>query len=245
MNYDELSELEKELGLPKGSMKSIPIYARKHAAHAISKVLEMERNSLFRPGLYYIVLADLVGNTKFNNNYGNKHADLRVEWFHTAAIQAIGEINLNNYVTFSKTIGDASLFIFSSIKDVIDWSERFSDILSGLDQEYEMAAYEDTLDIPINEDIIEQQIEDFKLKARRLVHVGEIQYADYNDPLSLAVSQTFKMEKEFSQVKLGCTETVAKTISPTLKDLGYKLEENKMIKIAGEETETMSYYIVK
>jgi hypothetical protein len=44
------------------------------------------------------------------------------------------------------------------------------------------------------------------LKARRLVHIGEVRYADVNDPLSLAVSQTFKMEKAFSEVKLGCTE---------------------------------------
>jgi hypothetical protein len=60
--------------------------------------MEMERSSLFRPGLYYIVLADLAGNTKFNATYGNAHADIKFQWFHTAAIQSIGEIDFSNYV---------------------------------------------------------------------------------------------------------------------------------------------------
>ncbi len=245
IDYDNLSEMEKALNLPKDSLKSIPIYARVPAADAISKVMEMERASLFRPGLYYIVLTDLTGNTKFNAKYGNAHADIRVQWFHTAAIQAIGEIKLTNYVTFSKTIGDASLLIFSSIKDVINWSNTFSEKLLGFDQEYEMAIFEDQLDLPrIDDNLKEQQILDFQLKARRLVHVGEVRYADINDPLSLAVSQTFKMEKAFSEIKLGCTEIVATTIKPTLNEIGYSLEENKMIKIAGEENESMTYYII-
>ncbi len=125
MDYDNLSELEKSLNLPNNSLKSIPIYARVAAVDAITKVMEMERRSLFRPGLYYIVLADLTGNTKFNAKYGNAHTDIRVQWFHTAAIQSIGEINFSNYVTFNKTIGDASLLIFSSIRDVINWSNKF------------------------------------------------------------------------------------------------------------------------
>jgi hypothetical protein len=244
IDYDNLSEMEAALNLPKNSLKSIPIYARVPAADAIAKVMEMERKSLFRPGLYYIVLADLVGNTKFNATYGNAHADIRVQWFHTAAIQAIGEIKLYNYVTFSKTIGDASLLIFSSIIDVIQWSNKFSDKLLGFDQEYAMAIYENELDLPVDETLKEQQISDFQLKARRLVHAGEVTYADINDPLSLAVSQTFKMEKAFSEIKLGCTEIVATTIRPTLKDIGFILEENKKIVIAGEERESMTYYIV-
>jgi len=246
INYDDLSDMESELNLPKGSLNRIPIYARTPAADAIANVMEMERKSIFRPGLYYIVLADLTGNTKFNKEYGNAHADIRVQWFHTSAIQAIGEIDISNYVTFNKTIGDASLLIFSSIKDVINWSNMFSFKLEDFDNEYEIALYEEQLDIPIKDKSnIEKQIKDFTLKARRLVHIGEVSYIDNNDPLSLAVSQTFKMEKEFSETKLGCTEIVARTINPILLDLGYKLEENKKIKIAGEEEETMSYYIIK
>src|ERR1700693_2205364 len=106
--FKEVEGLEKYLGLSKGTLRNIPEYALEDAFDAIIKVREMEKSSLFRPGLYYIVLADLVGNTAFNVKYGNKEADRRVEWFHTAGIQSIGEISLNNYVAFSKTIGDAS-----------------------------------------------------------------------------------------------------------------------------------------
>ncbi len=65
-----------------------------------------------------------------------------------------------------------------------------------------------------------------------------------NDPLSLAVSQTFKIEKEFSEVNPGCTEIVTTSIKPTILDLKYRLQENKKIKTAGENEEPLSYYIL-
>jgi len=60
--YDDVGGLERYLNLPSGTLRNVPIYARKPAVDAIMKVQEMERTSLFRPGLYYIVLADLCGN---------------------------------------------------------------------------------------------------------------------------------------------------------------------------------------
>src|ERR1700731_1647263 len=116
--YDDVAGIERYLNLPEGSLKNIPIYARKPAIDAIMKVKEMEGKSLFRPGLYYIVLADLCGNTAFNAKYGDAEGDVRTEWFHTAAIQSLGEFDMRNYVAFSKTIGDASLLIFSSFEDI-------------------------------------------------------------------------------------------------------------------------------
>ena len=62
IDYDELGEMEDALNLPRGSLQKIPIYARRPAAHAIARVMELERKSIFRPGLYYIVLTDLVGD---------------------------------------------------------------------------------------------------------------------------------------------------------------------------------------
>jgi hypothetical protein len=90
-------------------LRSIPIYARKPAVDAIIKVKvkEVEKTSIFRPALYYIVLADLCANTAFNAKYGDAEGDVRTEWFQTAVIQSIGEINVSNYVAFSKTVGDA------------------------------------------------------------------------------------------------------------------------------------------
>ena len=53
IDYDNLSEMEKSFNLPKNSLKSIPIYARIHAADAIAKVMEMERKSLFNRLFHY------------------------------------------------------------------------------------------------------------------------------------------------------------------------------------------------
>jgi hypothetical protein len=137
----------------------------------------MEKASLFRPGLYYIVLADLCANTAFNAKYGDSEGDIRTEWFQTAAIQSIGEIEIRNYVAFSKTIGDAALLIFSSFGDVYEWSERFSRNLEAMSDEYPESL--DTRDIGYDDH--EQLIKDFTLRARRLVHLGEVSYKEHSD----------------------------------------------------------------
>lgn len=49
--YDDVEGLERYLNLPVGSLRDIPIYARKPAVDAIIKVRTMERTSLFRQGL--------------------------------------------------------------------------------------------------------------------------------------------------------------------------------------------------
>lgn len=241
--YDDVVSLERYLNLPPNSLRYIPIYARKPAVDAIIKVKEMERTTLFRPGLYYIVLADLCANTAFNAKYGDEEGDVRIEWFQTSAIQSIGEIALRNYVTFSKTIGDASLLIFSSFKDVYEWSERFSSNLEAMSKEYRENL--DIRGIHCDESSLEQRIKDFKLRSRRLVHLGEVSYKDDTDPLSLAVSQTFKVEKEFSETDLGCTQAVADSIRPKLEEMGLMLQKNRKVSVPGVDRLVMTYYIKK
>jgi class 3 adenylate cyclase len=244
--FKEVDGLERYLELSKGTLRNIPEYALnipeyalEDAFDAITKVRKMEQTSLFRPGLYYIVLADLVGNTAFNAKYGNREGDRRVEWFHTAGIQSIGEISLNNYVAFSKTIGDASLFIFSAFEDVYNWSEKFTSNLRRLSGEYEfLLADGDSLSKKQ-----EAQVEAFRLKARRLVHLGEVSYQENIDPLSLAISQTFKIEKRFSETALGCTQAVADAVRPKLSELALRLEENVPVTIPGLTESSMTYYI--
>jgi hypothetical protein len=199
----------------------------------------MEKNSLFRPGLYYIMLADLCGNTAFNAKYGNKEGDLRIEWFHTAAIQSIGEITLSNYVAFSKTIGDAALLIFSAFQDVYNWSERFSRNLARLSNEYGVLLSEDEI-IPKRH---LPRVKAFELRARRLVHLGEVSYKEDLDPLSLAVSQTFKIEKSFTETDLGCTQAVADVVRPKLAELSLCLHKNSLVSIPGFKGGVMTYYI--
>jgi len=239
--YDDVAGLERYLNLPEGSLRNIPIYARKPAVDAIIKVKEIEKTTLFRPGLYYIVLADLIGNTAFNAKYGDAEGDVRVEWFQTVAIQSIGEISLNNYVAFTKTIGDAALLIFSSFHDVYAWSERFSKNLD--DMTYEYIENMEIRGIEYDADELDQRLKDFTLKARRLVHLGEVSYKDKPDPLSLAVSQTFKIEKHFSETDLGCTQAVADVIRPKLQELGLILHENMPVNIPGIDGEVLTYYV--
>ncbi len=241
--YDDVTGFERYLNLPPGSLRNIPIYARKPAIDAIMKVREMEKASLFRPGLYYIVLADLCANTAFNAKYGDAEGDVRIEWFQTAAIQSIGEIEVRNYVAFSKTIGDAALLIFSSFKDVWEWSETFSSNLEAMTTEYPENL--EIRNVKYDGDQLGQLLEDFKLCARRLVHLGEVSYKEHADPLSLAVSQTFKIEKSFSETDLGCTQAVADAIHAKLPELSLDLHENKKVRIPGVGDEVMTYYVRK
>lgn len=246
ITHDDLDKIEDELAIARGSLGSVPDYARVPAIKAVKRVLDMQKKSLFRPGLHYIVLADIEKNTNFSINYGDAHADIRNQWFHTAVIEALGSIELDNYANFTKTIGDASLIMFSSISDVIEWSEKLSEILDIYNAEYAEQARTDSLSVRIL-DIkkVEKQIQDFTLRVRRIVHVGEVQYVDEYDPLSLAVSQTFKVEKDFEKIELGCTGRAAEIIETTLIEHGYMLVKNKNIEMPGKKEKEMSYYIVK
>jgi hypothetical protein len=240
--YDDVAAIERYLSVPSGTLRQIPIYARKPAVDAILKVKKLEQSSFFRPGLYYIVLADLIGNTAFNAKYGNAEGDVRTQWFHTCAIESLGQIELENYFAFSKTIGDASLLIFSSFGDVFRWSAAFDRALTAMTSEYPESL--ETRGVDVDGDLLDERMADFEMKARRLVHLGEVSYKDQSDPLSLAVSQTFKAEKAFVETDLGCTQPVADAIRPKLAELGARLVENRPIRIAGAEQDTMSYYIV-
>jgi hypothetical protein len=241
--YENLDELEDYLNLPAGSLRQIPAYARKGVAEAILKVRDLENRSIFRPGLYYIVLTDLCANTEFNSEYGDSECDLRTEWFHTAAIEAIGRIDLRNYIALNKTIGDASLLIFSSFQDVFDWSEHLTIGLHSLSEEYarsDRKIFEGKSEIER-----EQLVEAFRLRARRLVHLGEVSYKEHADPLCMAVSQTFTIEKNFSSTDLGCTQVVADAIKPKLSEMAVRLFENRVVSLAGIVDPVMTYYIRK
>ncbi|ESZ05412.1 MULTISPECIES: hypothetical protein [unclassified Mesorhizobium] len=240
--YDDVRALERYLNLPEGGLSNIPIYARVHAVDAIRKVREMEAKTQFRPGLYYIVLVDLRGNTNFNAKYGNAEGDVRVEWFQTAVVQTIGELDIQNYVAFSKTIGDASLLIFSSFADVFSWSQRLTGNLSAL-----VAEYPENLEIrgiDVDSSVLDEQLKDFDLKARRLVHIGEVSYKESIDPLSLAVSQTFKIEKAFDSDELGCTQAVHDAAAPLRSELGFEFIANSAVTLAGQSEPTSTYYAV-
>ncbi len=241
--YDDVEGIERYLKLPKGALKNVPIYARVPAVRAILRVRQMEATTLFRPGLYYIVLADLRGNTLFNAKYGDAEGDVRVEWFQTAVTQSIGEISPENYVAFSKTIGDAALLIFSAFRDVFKWSEQLTGNLKALRDEYPESL--ENRGVEFDDESLDERLSNFDLKARRFVHLGEVSYKEQVDPLSLAVSQTFKIEKSFETDNLGCTQTVLDAIGPKLSELGVAARENRLVDIPGMTTPSMTYYLVR
>jgi hypothetical protein len=240
--YDDLAAVERYLGFPLGTLRQIPIYARKPAFEAILKLQEMEKSNLFRPGLYYIVLADLVGNTAFNVKYGDAEGDVRTQWFQTCVIESLAQLQPENYVAFNKPIGDASLLLFSSFKDVYRWSLVLTDKLASMTDEYPESL--EIRGVKHDHVSLDERLADFAMHARRLVHLGEVSFKENSDPLCLAVSQTFKIEKAFSREDLGCTQPVADIVMPKLAELGAKLVDNARIPIPGSATETMSYYIV-
>ncbi len=237
---DDIEDIERKNKLPPGALRNIPKYARSSALADIQKMRAMEQKSLFRPGLYYIVLVDLRGHVAFNATYGNDIGDLRVQWFQTAVLESLGEIPITNYFLYSKTIGDAALLIFSSFRDIFAWSEKLTEKLDEFS-----VKFADSCWVNKNSSDCDQEIQDFAMTARRLVHVGEILYHDDSDPLCLAVSHAFKIEKDFVENLLGCTQAVADAISPTLRHLGLTLRNNKQVLLAGSHALSMTYYIEK
>lgn len=234
--YDDVSALEKEFGLPPGALRDIPIYARTQAVDAIMAVQEMERSSLFRPGIYYIVLADLIGNTNFNVKYGDKAGDTRIEWFQTCAIEALGKELPSNFAAYLKPIADAALLIFGSFRDVVGWSNRFTAAMNSMSDEYVQLCDPD-------EDDVDAKVEDFRLRSRRLVHLGEVRFREASDPICLSVSQTFHVEKTFREEDLGCTQPVLAAVRPLLPELGLIAFENAEVQLDGDAAPSMTYYL--
>jgi hypothetical protein len=93
-------EVDRFLGLPRGSFDHIPNYARQAALVAIANVRELEERKLFRPGLYYVVLIDLTSSTEASKSLGMDLNQKRVQTFVTASVEALGNIELSSYAQF-------------------------------------------------------------------------------------------------------------------------------------------------
>jgi hypothetical protein len=129
----------------------------------------------------------------------------------------------------------------------VDWSNPMDRSVLARKQLSELKAIAASLDmrgVDYDEERLDERVDDFVMRSRRLVHLGEVSYKEHSDPLSLAVSQTFKIEKAFTETHLGCTQAVADAITPKLGELGAQLIANRPIMIAGADRETMSYYVV-
>lgn len=197
-------------GLPASSLELIPIYARPGAAAAMRRVQELYRATLLRPGVYYIVLVDLCGSTEALQTLGQTLGVARIQAFILATVQALQETALESVALPLKEAGDAMLFIFASFSDVTAWWHRLQSELDEMTSEY-LHEHGDSLTA--------EDCESFSMNARTVVHLGEVAFPSGGNPVALAVSETFKLEKAFAPGELGCSDAVKETAEPLFRGL--------------------------
>jgi class 3 adenylate cyclase len=224
-------DVDQFLGLPKGSFEHIPNYAREAAMHAIANVRKLEEQKLFRPGLYYIVLIDLSSSTKASETLGTELNQKRVQTFVTASVEALGNIELSSYAQFLKEIGDATLFIFSSFEDLYAWWRTAVGLFWSYNKEWEDEIEDGSL------------YKSFIIRAKTVVHLGEVSYITHGNPLSLAVNQVFKIEKLFKPSQLGCTEAVRLAASPHFRKFKIRPKKGSSVILPGEEEKSPTWIL--
>lgn len=171
-------------------LKYAPAYAQKEAGEALYKVIELQSQGILRDGVYYIVLADLVDSTKYSAEHGNAKLAQRIRHFVKFSFDALNESEIKNTSVFLKEIGDAVLFVFQHFPDILKWRDSF--------QKY--------LDLFKDADPYE---------FRTCIHIGEVSL-DGVIPISLAVSQTFKMEKSVGANDIVLTAPAFHVAWPTI-----------------------------
>lgn len=186
VRYNDLDKIKQEF------LKYAPAYAIDEAKQAIDKIYELQSQGVIRSGLYYVVLVDLVGSTKFAADHGNDAASGRVQFFVSSSFRALNECDLRNVGLFVKEIGDAVLFVFQHFVDILRWRGSLGACLA-------LGCTEHGAGIQI----------------RTCIHVGEVALSGVN-PLSLAVSQCFKMEKKVGAGEVVLTETAYRVAWPTI-----------------------------
>lgn len=199
-------------GLSRETMDLIPAKAREGAAAAVQKIRELERHSQLRPGLYYIVLMDLCGSTTSLDRLGQDLGTKRIQAFVLAAIQALDKVRLRSTALPLKDAGDAMLFIFTSFADVVDWWHAAHSEFEAMSDHF-LNEHAET------NELTPEEADVFRIRARTVVHLGEVAFAERANPIANAVSHTFKAEKAFAAGELGCTEVVRTVIEPLIREL--------------------------
>jgi class 3 adenylate cyclase len=187
--------------------KYAPAYAQEEAKEAIHRVQELQFQGVIRNGVYYIVLADLVGSTKYAAAHGNDALAKRIQQFVLSSFHALNETHLKNIGLFLKEIGDAVLFIFQHFPDVIRWKVEFDKWLAIFGDEE-------------------------PLEVRVCVHLGEV-YLDGVNPLSIAVSQAFKMEKQVQTGHVVLTDPAYCVAWPTIARAYHGFEDYGTVDLDG------------
>jgi hypothetical protein len=225
-------EIENYLGIRNGSLDHIPHYALQGALHAIQAVREREKEELFRPGLYYIVLSDLCGSTKGSSLLGQDLNIRRVESFILTCIETLSSITPNNYYMPIREIGDAALIIFSSFADVHNWWLTMHEWIAVSNFQWQA-------------ELSSKDFRAFLLDAKTVVHVGEVAYSDKSNPIAHAVNQVFKIEKLFKGGELGMTQAAKTAAAPVLRDLGLRARLRESVMLPGDTDKTNTFVVDK
>jgi hypothetical protein len=210
-------DFSKLTGLSRETLEMIPAKARDGAAAAVQKIRVLERHSQLRPGVYYIVLVDLCGSTNSLDKLGQNLGTQRIQAFVLSSIQALDKVKLRSTALPLKDAGDAMLFIFTSFSDVVDWWR-------AAHLEFEAMSDHFLTEHAETHEMSEEEAKVFRIRARTVVHLGEVAFPDKSNPIALAVSHTFKAEKHFDAGELGCTEVVRMVIEPLARELGLSPE---------------------
>jgi hypothetical protein len=226
------AEIDDFLGFELGTFDHIPHYAREEALDALLHVRKMEEEHVFRPGLYYVVLSDLCRATEASLVLGNEISRKRIETFILTCVDALGHIETTNYHLFLREIGDAVLLLFSSFEDAYQWWLTMHSWLDGRDS---MWAYE--------LDLSRSELKQFRLDAKTIIHAGEVAYSDTNIPLSAAINQVFKVEKNFKANELGITQQALSCARPVLRSLKLRSRLRCTVKLPGNK-DPLGVYLI-
>jgi len=226
------ADIEEFLVFEPGTFDHIPHYAREEALGALLHVREMEEEHVFRPGLYYTVLSDLCRATEASIVLGNDISRKRIETFILTCVDALGHIETTNYHLFLREIGDAVLMLFSSFEDAYEWWETMHSWLYGRDDMWNMEL-----------DLSRSERKHFRLEAKTIIHAGEVAYSGTNIPLSAAINQLFKVEKQFKANELGITHHALACARPVLRSLKLRPRLRSNINLPGDKNPLGVYLI--
>lgn len=181
----------------------------------------MASNQDIPNGIYYIVVADIVGSSSFSAKWDNASHGARTQAFIEASKIALNSVKLDSNVgRFIKAIGDGALLVFSHFPDIIHWWAEFVGQLT-------LAAIRHPP----------------TFQVRVCIHAGELRFVD-GDPSDLATNQVFKMEKHAGADEVVLSDIAYMLARPSLYPKQFGFKRHGSAKIAGYTKPMMLYRLV-
>ena len=230
----ESQRIEKTLGgdnqfFGDSNMQSLMYHSFESAVKVAQTISQLEKKKQFHPGLYYIVLIDLVGSTKASAELGPQENIDRINQFVEYTKAAWKKMKNMGSVQFIKDVGDASLFTFSNFEDILEWSKNVDELLTQYNNECDKQAK-----LPV-----------YKMFAKKCVHLGEVHFNKGSDPIAFAINQLFKIEKEFTKDQLGITDSVKQVILPRIRAKEISLTKVHDVILPGDDATSALWHISK